>query len=76
MAARRVNRPVKLVLQRPQMFGPVVCRTGDQADYFSRGLERRADHCAENDTTMPHVHDGRIHGTGHDLNTDAVFDTE
>lgn len=27
MAARRVNRPVKLVLARPQMFGPVGCRT-------------------------------------------------
>jgi xanthine dehydrogenase YagR molybdenum-binding subunit len=27
MAARRVNRPVKLVLRRPQMFGPVGCRT-------------------------------------------------
>ncbi len=27
MAARQVNRPVKLVLRRPQMFGPVGCRT-------------------------------------------------
>ena len=27
MAARHVNRPVKLVLRRPQMFGPVGCRT-------------------------------------------------
>ncbi len=27
MAARHVNRPVKLVLRRPQMFGPVGCRS-------------------------------------------------
>jgi xanthine dehydrogenase YagR molybdenum-binding subunit len=27
MAARHVRRPVKLVLQRPQMFGPVGCRS-------------------------------------------------
>lgn len=27
MAARGVGRPVKLVLQRPQMFGPVGCRS-------------------------------------------------
>ncbi len=27
MAARHVNRPVKLVLRRPQMFGPAGCRT-------------------------------------------------
>jgi xanthine dehydrogenase YagR molybdenum-binding subunit len=27
MAARHVNRPVKLVVRRPQMFGPVGCRT-------------------------------------------------
>lgn len=27
MAALQVKRPVKLVLQRPQMFGPVGCRT-------------------------------------------------
>lgn len=27
MVARKVNRPVKLVLRRPQMFGPVGCRT-------------------------------------------------
>ncbi|HEY6347172.1 MAG TPA: xanthine dehydrogenase family protein molybdopterin-binding subunit [Bryobacteraceae bacterium] len=27
MAAREVNRPVKLVLARPQMFGPIGCRT-------------------------------------------------
>lgn len=27
MAARQVNRPVKLVMRRPQMFGPVGCRT-------------------------------------------------
>jgi xanthine dehydrogenase YagR molybdenum-binding subunit len=30
MAARQVNRPVKLVLRRPQMFGPVGCRTATQ----------------------------------------------
>ena len=30
MAARRVNRPVKLVMRRPQMFGPVGCRTATQ----------------------------------------------
>lgn len=30
LAARRVNRPVKLVLRRPQMFGPVGCRTATQ----------------------------------------------
>ncbi len=27
MAARHVHRPVKLVVRRPQMFGPVGCRT-------------------------------------------------
>jgi len=27
MAAKHVNRPVKLVLRRPQMFGPVGCRS-------------------------------------------------
>jgi xanthine dehydrogenase YagR molybdenum-binding subunit len=27
MAARQVNRPVKLVVRRPQMFGPVGCRS-------------------------------------------------
>jgi xanthine dehydrogenase YagR molybdenum-binding subunit len=27
MAARHVRRPVKLVVRRPQMFGPVGCRT-------------------------------------------------
>ncbi len=27
MAARHVNRPVKLVMRRPQMFGPVGCRS-------------------------------------------------
>jgi len=27
MAARHVNRPVKLVMQRPHMFGPVGCRS-------------------------------------------------
>src|SRR5205814_6125339 len=27
MAARRVNRPVKLVVERPQMFGPVGFRS-------------------------------------------------
>ncbi len=27
LAARRVKRPVKLVMRRPQMFGPVGCRT-------------------------------------------------
>jgi len=30
MAARQLNRPVKLVLRRPQMFGPVGCRTATQ----------------------------------------------
>lgn len=40
MAARKIGRPVKLVMRRPQMFGPVGCRTatrqtiaaGSQAD--------------------------------------------
>ncbi|HEY3740092.1 MAG TPA: molybdopterin cofactor-binding domain-containing protein, partial [Bryobacteraceae bacterium] len=27
MAARKIGRPVKLVMRRPQMFGPVGCRT-------------------------------------------------
>jgi xanthine dehydrogenase YagR molybdenum-binding subunit len=30
MAARQVGRPVKLVVRRPQMFGPVGCRTETQ----------------------------------------------
>ncbi|HVW07128.1 MAG TPA: xanthine dehydrogenase family protein molybdopterin-binding subunit [Bryobacteraceae bacterium] len=30
MVARHVGRPVKLVLRRPQMFGPVGCRTETQ----------------------------------------------
>ena len=76
MAARHVNRPVKLVMRRPQMFGPVGCRTATKTNDLRRGLERWPNDGAQERHDLAHVDDGRIHRTGHDARTDAVFDAE
>jgi xanthine dehydrogenase YagR molybdenum-binding subunit len=39
MAAQHVNRPVKLVLRRPQMFGPIGCRSATRQS-ITAGAQR------------------------------------
>ena len=51
MAARRVNRPVKLVLQRPQMFGPVGCRTATRQTISAAASSDGRITALKNDTT-------------------------
>jgi xanthine dehydrogenase YagR molybdenum-binding subunit len=54
MAARRVGRPVKLVLRRPQMFGPVGCRT-ETEQTISLGASEEGKLLALSNETLSHT---------------------
>jgi xanthine dehydrogenase YagR molybdenum-binding subunit len=54
MAARHVNRPVKLVVRRPQMFGPVGCRTATHQT-ISIGAESSGKLSALKNETITHT---------------------
>jgi xanthine dehydrogenase YagR molybdenum-binding subunit len=54
MAARLVNRPVKLVLARPQMFGPVGCRT-ETRQTIAAGAKRDGTFTALRNETLSHT---------------------
>jgi xanthine dehydrogenase YagR molybdenum-binding subunit len=54
MAARQVNRPVKLVLARPQMFGPVGCRT-ETRQTIAAGAKRDGTLTALSNDTLSHT---------------------
>lgn len=54
MAARHVNRPVKLVLARPQMFGPVGCRT-ETRQTIAAGAKRDGTFTALRNETLSHT---------------------
>lgn len=54
MAARQVKRPVKLVLQRPQMFGPVGCRS-ETRQSISIGAKRDGTLTALRNETLSHT---------------------
>ena len=54
MAAREVHRPVKLVLQRPQMFGPVGCRS-ETRQTISAGARRDGTLTALQNETYSHT---------------------
>jgi xanthine dehydrogenase YagR molybdenum-binding subunit len=54
MAARHVNRPVKLVLARPQMFGPVGCRT-ETRQTIAAGAKRDGTLTALSNDTLSHT---------------------
>ena len=54
MAARHVNRPVKLVLRRPQMFGPVGCRS-ETRQTISAGATKDGRLTALTNQTLSHT---------------------
>jgi xanthine dehydrogenase YagR molybdenum-binding subunit len=54
MAARHVKRPVKLVLQRPQMFGPVGCRS-ETRQTIAAGARRDGTLTALQNDTLSHT---------------------
>ncbi len=54
MAARYVQRPVKLVLTRPQMFGPVGCRS-ETRQAISAGAKRDGTLTALQNDTLTHT---------------------
>jgi xanthine dehydrogenase YagR molybdenum-binding subunit len=54
MAARHVHRPVKLVLARPQMFGPVGCRT-ETRQTIAAGAKRNGTLTALRNETLSHT---------------------
>lgn len=54
MAARHVGRPVKLVVRRPQMFGPVGCRTETQQT-ISLGASQEGKLLAQANETLSHT---------------------
>jgi xanthine dehydrogenase YagR molybdenum-binding subunit len=54
MAAQRVNRPVKLVMQRPHMFGPVGCRSETQQT-ISMGASNDGKLSALGNDTLTHT---------------------
>lgn len=54
MAARQVKRPVKLVLRRPQMFGPVGCRT-ETRQTISAGASKDGTLTALTNETLTHT---------------------
>jgi xanthine dehydrogenase YagR molybdenum-binding subunit len=54
MAARHVNRPVKLVVRRPQMFGPVGCRSATHQT-ISMGAEADGKLHALRNETVTHT---------------------
>lgn len=54
MAARQVKRPVKLVLRRPQMFGPVGCRSATR-QILSVGAQSDGKLAALRNETISHT---------------------
>jgi xanthine dehydrogenase YagR molybdenum-binding subunit len=54
MAARQFNRPVKLVVRRPQMFGPVGCRT-ETRQTISVGASQEGKLTALKNDTLTHT---------------------
>jgi xanthine dehydrogenase YagR molybdenum-binding subunit len=54
LAARHVNRPVKLVLRRPQMFGPVGCRSATHQT-ISTGAQADGKLIAQKNETITHT---------------------
>lgn len=54
MAARHVNRPVKLVMRRPHMFGPVGCRSETQQT-ISMGAANNGKLSALSNDTLSHT---------------------
>ena len=54
MAARQVGRPVKLVLRRPQMFGPIGCRSETQQT-IGVGASRDGKLVALSNDTLSHT---------------------
>jgi xanthine dehydrogenase YagR molybdenum-binding subunit len=54
MAARHVNRPVKLILRRPQMFGPVGCRS-ETRQTISAGATKDGTLTALTNETLSHT---------------------
>ena len=54
MAARQVKRPVKLVLRRPQMFGPVGCRSATR-QIISVGAQSDGKLAALRNETISHT---------------------
>jgi xanthine dehydrogenase YagR molybdenum-binding subunit len=54
MAARQVNRPVKLAMRRPQMFGPVGCRSETQQT-ISIGASKDGRLTALSNDTLTHT---------------------
>ena len=54
MAARHLNRPVKLVMRRPQMFGPVGCRS-ETRQTISAGAMKDGTLTALTNETLSHT---------------------
>ncbi len=54
MAARQVRRPVKLILRRPQMFGPIGCRS-ETRQTISAGAKRDGTLTALENETVTHT---------------------